>query len=244
MKAFSKVFFFMLAAYASANAVQLQASASGPACPMDVKTCKDGRTVNRDPKKDCKFHKCKDAKPTRRPTRRPSRRPTRKPTRRPTNREPSTRNSSKGSKSSSRDNRSCVDDESPRPHHSDKGRFRFNLVKSNTRCVDRRSNLYEYGQFDKVKEFSDCAEACVNDVRSSLLESFRGYDWDCKRELCRCLYDRGALDSRNSDRFDRTNRSNSGDGSIEGTEDSRDYYCAKLAGAELLGDEFIESVEM
>jgi len=109
-------------------------------------------------------------------------------------------------------------------------------VKSNARCVDKNRNLYEYGQFDRVKEFSDCAEACVNDVRSKLLDNFRGYDWDCSNRKCRCLYDKGTLDSRNSGRFDRTNRNESGRGSVEGTEKKSDYYCAKLAGAELFGD--------
>ena len=30
-----------------------------------------------------------------------------------------------------------------------------------------------------IQEFSDCADACVKDVRSSTLDSLQGYDWDC-----------------------------------------------------------------
>lgn len=107
---------------------------------------------------------------------------------------------------------------------------------SNAKCVDRRDHLYEFGQFDDVREFSHCADKCVKDVRSSLLDSFRGYDWNCKNERCRCLYDEGTLDSRNSGNFDRTNRNERGAGSIEGTTRSDNYFCAKLAGAEFVGN--------
>lgn len=133
-----------------------------------------------------------------------------------------------------------VDDESPRPHHSQLGRFRFNLMESDAKCADMDNNLYEWGQFDKVKEFSECAEACVKDVRTSLLDSFRGYDWNCREETCHCLYDKGTLDSRNSDGFDRTNRNESGEGSVERTVRSYDDFCAKLSGAEVFGDKLLE----
>lgn len=260
MKTFSKVIFLTLAAYASADSslwkniyetsvepnqessntdmvdeVGAEEDVSSETvqdmCPMDVKECPDGSWVNRNAKKDCKFDKCKKApKPTRKPTKKPT----------PNRSSPSTRSSStsKASKASrSRDSRDCVDDESPRPVRSGIGRFRFNLQDSNAQCVDSDNRRYEYGQFDSVREFSDCAEACVKDVRSELLDSFRGFDWNCSKRECRCLYDRGTLSNRNSGRFDRTNRDERGRGSIEGTSDERDMYCGKLAGAEFFGQE-------
>lgn len=160
------------------------------------------------------------SKSTKRPTRKPTRRPTRKPTRRPTGRRPTS---------------SCIDDESPRTRHNG-NRWRFHLLKSHAKCVDRKDRRYEYGQFDKVREFSQCADACVKDVRSSLLDSLRGYDWNCEKERCRCLYDKGTLDSRNSGNFDRTNRDERGDGPIEGATKSDDYFCAELEGNEFVGN--------
>ena len=75
---------------------------------------------------------------------------------------------------------------------------------------------------------------CVNDVRSSLAMggNFRGFDYECSRRRCRCLYDAGTLDSRNSGRFNRTNRDERGRNSIDGTTKRSDFYCGKLVGAE------------
>jgi len=69
---------------------------------------------------------------------------------------------------------------------------------------------------------------CVKDVRSSLLENFRGFDWDCKKERCRCLYDEGTLDSRNSGNFERTNRNEEGSGRVRQAKKKDDMYCGKL----------------
>ena len=178
-------------------------------------------------------------KPTRKPTRRPSpdssksrktRRPTRQPTGRPTRPSPSSTKSSKNSKTSR-----CVDDERPRARR-DGQRYRFRLVRSDGKCVDKDGRPEEYGQFRDVEDFSDCADKCVKDVRSSVLDSFRGYDYDCDRRRCNCLYDRGALDRRrNRDRFDRTSRGDRGRGSIEYAKKEKGYYCAKLSGAEFAG---------
>ena len=81
-------------------------------------------------------------------------------------------------------------------------------------CVDSRDRTYEYGEFKRTRTFDDCADVCVKDVPSSLLSSFRGIDFDCKEETCRCLYDSGTLSNRNSGRFDRTSTRERGDGSI------------------------------
>ena len=48
----------------------------------------------------------------------------------------------------------------------------------------------------------------------------------------------GTLDSRNSGRFDRTNRNLPGEGSIAGSTTKKATYCAKLVGAEFL-EEFV-----
>ena len=43
-------------------------------------------------------------------------------------------------------------------------RFRFNLGKANAQCVDGNDQLYEYGQFNDVDDFTECANVCVNDA--------------------------------------------------------------------------------
>jgi len=112
----------------------------------------------------------------------------------------------------------------------------FWWVRTPKKRVDEDDDLYEYGEFKNVKKFSDCAEACVNDVRSELLDGFRGYDYICGEDKCRCLYDKGTLNSRNGSSFYRTNRNEYGYGSVSGSEKEKDCYCAKLSGADLFDD--------
>jgi len=178
----------------------------------------------------------KTDKPTRKPTK-DTRRPTRKPTRKPT-------------KKPSSDRCGSVDKKKPKSKRSGES-YRFKLEKSDARCLDKDKNRYEYGQFDKVKKFSDCADKCVKDVSSSVLDNFRGYEWNCKNRECRCLYDEGTLDSRTSDRYDRSNRNNDGEGPIKKTEKKKDRYCAKLDSVKFVGmiednwgDEDEEEVEV
>ena len=156
-------------------------------------------------------------------------------------RKPKRSSTSSTSKSRKPSNR-CVPDNSPRPRHSNLGRFRFNLVRSNAQCVDRDGKLYEFGQINRINDFSECADACVNDVSTRLVDSgsFRGIDYDCKRRECRCLYDEGTLSNRNSRDFERTNRREYGYGPIDGGKSSRDMYCGKLAGTTAIND-FLDS---
>ncbi|KAL7546505.1 hypothetical protein ACHAWF_010643, partial [Thalassiosira exigua] len=147
--------------------------------------------------------------------------------------------SSKSSKSSSRSRSKCIDDDKPRASRNNE-KYRFKLQRKDAQCVDKDGYLYEYGQFNKVKKFSDCADACVKGTRSSLLYSLRGYDYDCYENRCRCLYDRGTLDSRNSGSFNRTNRNEKGKGKVEGTRKKNDFNCAKLAGTDYDDLEFYE----
>lgn len=44
--------------------------------------------------------------------------------------------------------RECVTDDRPRPTRNGQ-RFRFNLMKSDAKCVDSQDRLYEWGQFEK-----------------------------------------------------------------------------------------------
>lgn len=154
-------------------------------------------------------------------TPRPTNRPARRPTPRPTPNQP---------------NR-CVGNERPRPRRTDadKARYRFNLSGSNKQCTDLSGNLYQYGQFNNIKSFEDCADKCVTGVPLSLAndrESFRGIDFDCGRSQCRCLYDRNTLGRRNSNVFDRTNtsRGDRGYGSIDrsGGRQASNFYCGTL----------------
>lgn len=94
-----------------------------------------------------------------------------------------------------------------------------------------------------MKTFEDSAEYCVNGTPESLVASgsFRGYNFDCQRSTCRCLYDEGTLDNRNSGRFDRTNRNEPGSGSVAGTTRKSSSYCAKLVGAEMLEGVAVEA---
>jgi len=231
MRSFSKAVFLVLAAPASAgSAAYREPSSKSENTPEPTK-----KPTNSDRSPSSSISSKSTKKPTKEPTNRssvssstssskstkkPTRRPTRKPTKKPT------------SSSNSRDGRDdCVDKENPRPVRSGQ-RFRFKLQGSNAQCVDKNDDLYEWGQFDKIKEFSDCADACVEGVRSELLDSLRGYDWNCYDEKCRCLYDKGTLESSDGKDFDRTNRNEYGKGTIEGTTKNTDYYCAKLAGTE------------
>jgi hypothetical protein len=131
----------------------------------------------------------------------------------------------------------CEPDDQSRPV-IDGQRFRLNLVMSNTRCTDEDGQLYEYGQFDDMSGFREWAHACVKDVHSELNElgSFRGIDFNYRYNECRCPYDEGSLDRRDSRSFDSTERDGYGYVSIGGARSDRttDIYCAKLVEANFL----------
>src|SRR5210317_1106772 len=115
-------------------------------------------------------------------------------------------------------------------------RFRFNLAGSNQQCVDRHHELYQWGQFNHVHSFEDCANVCVNHVPSNLAfnNSFRGIEYLCETSQCRCLYDRGFLNRsirRLPGRFNRANTRERGVGSIQRNRGrfNRNYFCGTLA---------------
>jgi len=149
-------------------------------------------------------------------------------TRRPTNRRPESE---------------CVPDTSPRPVR-DGVRFRIGLVKSDAQCVDSDGQTYETGTYYNVKDFTECAEACVNDVPDRLAvkrSHFRGIDYDCESQSCSCLYDEGTID-KDTDDFDRsnyTNRRRKGSGSIRRTARAPSHFCGKVAGSRAMDEEFV-----
>lgn len=178
---------------------------NGQGCPREQPQCDSHRPPNPRPGKA---------------TRRPTKRPTPNPTPRPNDRRPTD---------------TCMDDERPRPIR-DGQRFRFNLVDEDAQCVDIYGRTYQWGQFNNCQSFSECADLCVNNAPGSLAAngSFRGYDFDCEQSVCRCLYDSGTLNNKNSGRFNRVNRNEPGRGSISGATRKKYSYCGKLVGAEFL----------
>ena len=85
----------------------------------------------------------------------------------------------------------------------------------------------------------------MNNVPSSLAfdTAFRGFDYDCSRRECQCLYDAGTLNSRNAGRFERTREGTRfrATGSISGTTPRSSVFCGKLVGAEAVEDVVAEA---
>ena len=86
-----------------------------------------------------------------------------------------------------------VDRFRPRSHRKgrrgQKKRFRFNHVQSNAQCVNDKNLVYEGGEFEDCREFSVCAELCVNQVDENLARGgrFRGFEWYCPERTCYCV---------------------------------------------------------
>lgn len=86
---------------------------------------------------------------------------------------------------------------------------------------------------------AECSELCVNNVPADLAFGgrLRGFDYDGASGECGCVYDAGALDSRNSYRFDRIAGPSgyypSGRGSVSGAIIGRPpSFCGKLVGSD------------
>lgn len=121
-------------------------------------------------------------------------------------------------------------------------RFDLRLVRTHAQCTDRSHNLYQWGQFNGVRTFEDCASRCVNRPSQSVVNSnsFRGIDFDCDTQQCRCLYDRGFLSTRsNRRRFARTNRRERGSGRIAGgrTNNGNFFLCGRINSRRTRADE-------
>ncbi len=160
--------------------------------------------------------------PTKKPTRKPTKKPSRKPTRKPTNEPGSSR---------SYDNCEPIDDEVTIERYDGK-EFLFKWNETYGSCVDYDGRLYEYGEFDDVASFTDCAEACLQDVDEKFTKTkvLRGIDYVCESEKdgnyyyegkCRCLYESGTL-GKNSravkkTHFDEIGFAGEGVGPVNGT---------------------------
>lgn len=135
----------------------------------------------------------------------------------------------------------CVPDERPQTKNkkADKTRFRFNFEKSDAVCADDSGLEYEWGKFKKASDSDECADMCTNDTTTKLANVLRGFNFDCDKEECYCLYDMFTLDSSNTKSFSDSNyrtRNAKGEGSISRTVKEKGNYCFKLVGAELTGE--------
>ena len=149
------------------------------------------------------------------------------------------------------ENNNCVGNASPNGitrKGSDNGngsRFKFNLSGTNKLCTDQnRGRTYSHGTFKDVRSFESCATKCVEEGPIDLINngSFRGIDFDCYLYECRCLFDQGELNTRNTYVFDRTSRSQQGYGSIDrnGGRSEDGFYCGTLVGF-MEAEEFLQA---
>eukprot|EP00579_Thalassiosira_antarctica_P009759 CAMPEP_0201907842 /NCGR_PEP_ID=MMETSP0903-20130614/51_1 /ASSEMBLY_ACC=CAM_ASM_000552 /TAXON_ID=420261 /ORGANISM="Thalassiosira antarctica, Strain CCMP982" /LENGTH=193 /DNA_ID=CAMNT_0048442017 /DNA_START=114 /DNA_END=695 /DNA_ORIENTATION=+ len=132
----------------------------------------------------------------------------------------------------------CVPDERPQIQSKSghKSRFRFNLFESGAECIGPNGRVYEFGEFERVDNSSDCGDLCVNEADSSLSTELRGFNYECNSRVCQCLYDESTLDDDTSRSFDHSNyltRTRKGKDSIRNTSRKNGSYCFKLVGAEL-----------
>jgi len=103
--------------------------------------------------------------------------------------------------------------------------YEFKVFKNDAKCRDADDNKYEYGGFDDIKKFSKCAEACVKDGDKAYLDDLKGYEWDCEKNKCKCLYEKGTLKKTGDYDFDNTDYE--GKGSIKKSKKSSGWVCAK-----------------
>merc|ERR1712095_97579 len=103
----------------------------------------------------------------------------------------------KKSKKSKKKKKKCLDEEKTTVERGG-DEYKIELKKEDAKCTDKDDNTYQYGQFEDVKTFSECAGKCVEDVKKEMLDSFRGIDFKCDDKKCNCLYDEDALDDGGS----------------------------------------------
>ena len=139
----------------------------------------------------------------------------------------------------------CVGDPSPNSitrsgsNNGNGSRFAFRLLnKGHEQCIDSRGEVYQRGRFTNIRSFEDCAEVCVKESPIELINDgvFRGFNFDCKKSQCMCLFDEGELDrlSNNKRSVFRggTNRRGDGYDSIDRNRGlyAPDIYCGSLVG--------------
>ena len=139
----------------------------------------------------------------------------------------------------------CVGDPSPNAitrsgsNNGNGSRFAFRLLnKGHEQCIDSLGRVYQWGRFTNIRSFEDCAEVCVKESPIELINDgvFRGFNFDCKKSQCMCLFDEGELDrlSNNKRSVFRggTNRRGDGYDSIDRNRGlyAPDIYCGSLVG--------------
>ena len=141
-------------------------------------------------------------------------------------------------------NSKCVGDPSPNSitrsgsNNGNGSRFAFRLLnKGHEQCVDSRGRVYSWGRFTNIRSFEDCAVECVKESPIELINDgvFRGFDFDCKKSQCMCLFDAGEIEKLSNNKrsvFRGTNRSGEGVKSVDRDHGlyAKDIYCGTLVG--------------
>jgi len=138
----------------------------------------------------------------------------------------------------------CVGDPSPNSitrsgsNNGNGSRFAFRLLnKGHEQCTDEVGEVYQWGRFNNIRSFEDCAVTCVKESPIELINDgvFRGFDFDCKKSQCMCLFDEGELDRLSNNKrsvFRGTDREGRGYDSIDRNRGlyAKDVYCGTLVG--------------
>jgi len=146
-------------------------------------------------------------------------------------------------------NPKCVGDPSPNgitrsgSNNGNGSRFAFRLLnKGHEQCIDNRGEVYQWGRFTNIRSFEDCAEVCVKESPIELINDgvFRGFNFDCNKSQCMCLFDEGELDRLSNNKrsvFRGTDRRGNGYDSINRNRGlyAPDVYCGSLVG--FMGEE-------
>jgi len=137
----------------------------------------------------------------------------------------------------------CVGDPSPSitrsgSNNGNGSRFAFRLLnKGHEQCIDSLGRVYQWGRFNNIRSFEDCAEVCVKESPIELINDgvFRGFNFDCEKSQCMCLFDEGELDRLSNNKrsvFRGTDRRGDGYDSIDRNRGlyAPDIYCGTLVG--------------
>jgi len=118
----------------------------------------------------------------------------------------------------------------------------FTRQKYNSVCIDSHGQQFEYGTI--IGEYppidtagGGCSAACVNGVSVDVAKGCNqrppsnrlvGFQYDCERATCKCLYEAGTLSNQYERCFDDMNLSNQGNGQVYGTKPQQGETCYSL----------------
>jgi hypothetical protein len=118
----------------------------------------------------------------------------------------------------------------------------FTRQKYNSVCVDSHGQQFEYGTI--IGEYppidtagGGCSTACVKGVSVDMAKGCNqrppsnrlvGFQYDCERATCKCLYEAGTLSNQYERCFDDMNLSNQGNGQVHGTKPQQGETCYSL----------------